>query len=68
MTAAYLVATGAASPETALADMLSVGPPSLEQILFVRSLNGSGEGDVNPVLTGLSRVLNAPRRILSYVD
>lgn len=68
MAAAYMVATGQAEPEEALEDMLSVGPPSLEQIMFVRSLDDEGHGDVNPVVLTVSRVLDGPRRLWSYVD
>ena len=64
MVAAYLVELEGESALTALEKNLAVGPPSLEQIAFVA-------GDIekpNPVLTGLSRVLDGPRRIWTYVD
>jgi protein-tyrosine phosphatase len=64
MSAAYLVATGQATPSQALHRNLAVGPPSLEQIAFVRGLN---EGDRPGLLiTSVSRVLDAPRRLYSH--
>lgn len=64
MAAAYLVNTGQASPLAATARNLAVGPPSLEQIAFASSLEMGEEANSNPVLTGISRVLDAPRRML----
>lgn len=64
MAAAYLVSTGQASPLEATARNLAVGPPSLEQIAFASSLEMGEEPGTNPVITGLSRVLDAPRRML----
>lgn len=64
MVAAYMIEMKNGSPTEALRDNLAVGPPSLEQIAFVA-------GDVdepNPFLTGISRVLDGPRRLWSYVD
>lgn len=63
MVGAYLVEIRDESAMEALRKNLSVGPPSLEQIAFVA-------GDIdepNPVLTGVSRVLDGPRRIWSYL-
>lgn len=63
MAAALLVERDAAGPWQALVRNLSVGPPSLEQIVFVLLL---GEGEVPHVpdpVTWLSRVWDAPRRI-----
>ncbi len=62
--AAYLVATGQAEPREALRQNLAVGPPSLEQIVFVSGLAG-GAGRPNPALVALSRTLDAPRRFWS---
>ncbi len=62
--AAYLVATGQAAPREALRQNLAVGPPSLEQIAFVAGL-ADGAGRPNPILVGLSRTLDAPRRLWS---
>ena len=64
MAAAYLVKTGKMSATCALRQNLAVGPPSLEQIAFVFQLGLDGIDRPNVVLTGLSRVLDAPRRIL----
>jgi uncharacterized protein (TIGR01244 family) len=66
MSAAYLVATGQASPAEALRRNLSVGPPSLEQIAFVSSLADGTMDHPGPFVTAVSRVLDAPRRIWSY--
>jgi protein-tyrosine phosphatase len=64
MVAAYLIELRDASSMDALRQNLSVGPPSLEQIAFV-----ADEIDKpNPVVTGVSRVLDAPRRLWSYVN
>lgn len=68
MVAAYLVATGQETPAGALRRNLSVGPPSLEQLAFVAELTPSDADRPNPVLTGLSRVLDAPRRIWSNIN
>ena len=63
MVAAYLVANGQSDEWTAMLRNLAVGPPSLEQLAFVAGLdNGDRPG---MVLTALSRVLDAPRRIWS---
>jgi protein tyrosine phosphatase (PTP) superfamily phosphohydrolase (DUF442 family) len=68
MIAAYLVATGQASGGAALEANLSVGPPSLEQIFYASRLE-SGEQPKQPplVVEGVSRVLDAPRRIWSRI-
>jgi hypothetical protein len=66
MAAAYLVATGQASRSEALRRNLSVGPPSLEQIWFAATVDG--DADRPPaVVVAASRVLDAPRRILSVI-
>jgi protein-tyrosine phosphatase len=62
MVAAYLVEMRDASSMEALQQNLSVGPPSLEQIAFV----ADDIDEPNPVVTGVSRLLDAPRRIWSY--
>jgi protein tyrosine phosphatase (PTP) superfamily phosphohydrolase (DUF442 family) len=59
MVAGYLDATGQAGPIEALSHNLAIGPPSLEQIVFA----GSGGQQPDPVITTLSRTLDAPRRI-----
>jgi protein-tyrosine phosphatase len=63
MVASYMVETGIASPSEALRFNLSVGPPSLEQISFVSSLEGTLVSRPHPVVTTLSRILDGPRRI-----
>lgn len=68
MVAAYLVATGQEDPAGALRRNLSVGPPSLEQLAFVAELTPTEADGPNPVVTGLSRVLDAPRRIWSNIN
>lgn len=68
MVAAYLVATGQEDPAGALRRNLSVGPPSLEQLAFVADLTATDADRPNPVVTGLSRVLDAPRRIWSNIN
>jgi protein-tyrosine phosphatase len=68
MVAAYLVATGQEDPAGALRRNLSVGPPSLEQLAFVADLTPTDADRPNPVVTGLSRVLDAPRRIWSNIN
>ncbi|HEX2196049.1 MAG TPA: dual specificity protein phosphatase family protein [Actinomycetota bacterium] len=68
MVAAYLVATGQEDPAGALRRNLSVGPPSLEQLAFVAELTPTDADRPNPVVTGLSRVLDAPRRIWSHIN
>jgi protein tyrosine phosphatase (PTP) superfamily phosphohydrolase (DUF442 family) len=63
MVGSYMVSTGMASPAEALRFNLSVGPPSLEQISFVSSLEGSIVSRPHPIVTTLSRILDGPRRI-----
>jgi protein-tyrosine phosphatase len=64
MVAAYLMEMKDEPALDALRRNLSVGPPSLEQIAFV-----AGDLDEpNPVVTGVSRVLDGPRRIWSYFN
>ena len=68
MSAAYLVATGAETPAGALRRSLSVGPPSLEQIRYMSTLDAAGAGDdgvVTDTVRVASRVLDAPRRTWS---
>jgi hypothetical protein len=63
LVAAYLVETGQSDEWTAMRRNLAVGPPSLEQLAFVAGLD---DGDrPGPLLTALSRVLDAPRRLWS---
>lgn len=65
MVAAYLVATGQATPGEAFRRTLQVGPPSLEQIAFVSRLGGARVSRPPLYVVALSRVLDAPRRLLS---
>ncbi len=65
MVGAYLVANGESDGPAALRRNLAVGPPSLEQVAFVAGLHGDELERPNPVLTGVSRVLDAPRRLWS---
>jgi len=66
MVAAYLVDTGQASGSAALVRNLAVGPPSIEQMWFAANATpGDPDGPPFPVVA-LSRVLDAPRRILSW--
>ena len=67
MAAAYLVMTGQASPRQALSQNLSVGPPSLEQIAFVSGLGDGRMEHPGLFVTTISRVLDAPRRLASYL-
>lgn len=68
MVAAYLVATGQASPTEAIRYNLSVGPPSLEQVSYMAKLDADEFERPNVALTAASRVLDAPRRIWSRVN
>jgi protein-tyrosine phosphatase len=63
MVAAYLVATGQATGLQALARNLAVGPPSLEQAWWA----GTRDLGRRPpaVVVGLSRFVDAPRRLLA---
>jgi protein-tyrosine phosphatase len=67
MAASYLVLTGRTSAMEAVQRNLAVGPPSLEQIAFAADLDeGEEAGGFHP-LTVVSRVLDAPRRLLVRV-
>jgi protein-tyrosine phosphatase len=64
MAAAYLVRSGQATASEALVRNLAVGPPSLEQLVFVGGMDdGSFDRPPAPV-TALSRFLDAPRRLM----
>ena len=65
MAATYLVETGQADWDSALHRNLEVGPPSLEQIAFVAGLGDSDAQRPNVAITAVSRVLDAPRRIMA---
>ena len=63
MVAAYLVEEKGIDPIAALRLNMAVGPPTLEQIAFA-----AGTEQPHPALVGLSRVLDAPRRMWTYVN
>lgn len=63
MTAFYLNATGQADGMGALRRNLSVGPPSLEQIVFSVRTAGGHYHRPGVGVTVLSRVLDGPRRL-----
>lgn len=63
MSAAYLVATGQATPSQAVKRNLSVGPPSLEQLAFSAGLGRDTVDRPAPLMVAISRTLDAPRRI-----
>lgn len=67
LAAAYLVNGGQATAMEALQRNLAVGPPSLEQISFVLSLQQGEETEAGSLVTAVSRVLDAPRRLLVRV-
>jgi protein-tyrosine phosphatase len=67
MAAAYLVLSGKASGVESLQRNLAVGPPSLEQIAFAASLDEGEEAHGVTPFTIVSRVLDAPRRLLVRV-
>ncbi len=66
MAAAYLVQTGEESSAQAVRRNLAVGPPSIEQIYYGLNLSPSkAEQPPLPVVV-VSRVVDAPRRIMSW--
>ena len=67
MVGAYQVARGELTASTALRHNLAVGPPSLEQIAFVAGMDEDRLDRPGPVVTAVSRVLDAPRRFWSRV-
>ena len=67
MVGAYQVAMGELSGADALRRNLAVGPPSLEQILFVGRMDEDKLEKPGAILTAVSRILDAPRRIWSRV-
>ncbi|WP_235018129.1 fused DSP-PTPase phosphatase/NAD kinase-like protein [Thermomonospora echinospora] len=62
MAAAYLVGTGQADAATATRRSLAVGPPSLEQVVFMRRLHGTRAGRPPRLVVALSRFADSPRR------
>lgn len=65
MAGAYLVSQGELSNTGALRRNLAVGPPSLEQIAFVAKMDSGAPEKPGTMLTAVSRVLDAPRRLWS---
>lgn len=63
MAGSWLVAEGDLNGRGAVRRNLAVGPPTLEQVTFVARLNDGHAPRTPPVVTALSRVLDAPRRI-----
>lgn len=65
---AWLVREQHVTPTNALLRNLAVGPPSLEQIVFVGTLDPTGAfAQPGQVITAVSRLWDAPRRIFSYL-
>ncbi|KAB8164284.1 hypothetical protein FH609_013870 [Streptomyces sp. 3MP-14] len=63
LTSAYLVHTGQASSREAVVRTLAVGPPSIEQVYYILT-SGDLDADQPPTaVEGVSRLLDAPRRI-----
>lgn len=62
---AYLVNQGELTGSAALRRNLAVGPPSLEQIAFVAKMGHGLPEKPGTMLTAVSRVLDAPRRMWS---
>ena len=65
MVGAYQVRQGELSGPDAVRRNLAVGPPSLEQIAFVAKMDDGLPEKPGTMLTAVSRVLDAPRRIWS---
>ncbi|MBL7498039.1 dual specificity protein phosphatase family protein [Frankia sp. CNm7] len=61
MVAAYQVSTGRLDSDDALRQSLAVGPPSLEQIVFIARLERGDIDGPGLVVTATSRVLDSPR-------
>jgi protein-tyrosine phosphatase len=69
MVASYLVAEHGRSGWSAMRANLEVGPPSLEQLAFSAGLAQGEEVErPNPIITGISRVLDAPRRSWKVIE
>lgn len=63
MAGAYLVENGHLNGRGAVRLNLAVGPPTLEQVTFVARLSGDSAPRTPALVTAVSRVLDAPRRI-----
>ncbi|MEK8170963.1 hypothetical protein NKH77_19575 [Streptomyces sp. M19] len=66
MSAAYLVHTGQQTGPAAVRRNLAVGPPSIEQIYYGLSLSRHRATQPPLPVVALSRLVDAPRRIMSY--
>jgi hypothetical protein len=67
MAAAYLVQSGEKSSTAAVRRNLAVGPPSIEQIYYGLRLSRS-EAEQPPLpVVAVSRLVDAPRRMWSWV-
>ncbi|WP_225993671.1 fused DSP-PTPase phosphatase/NAD kinase-like protein [Actinomadura rudentiformis] len=62
MSAAYLVRTGQANAADATSRSLAVGPPTLEQVAFMRGLTGDRVARPPAAVVALSRIADSPRR------
>lgn len=67
MVAAHLVHSGQATGVGAVRHNLSVGPPSLEQVVFGLRMTPDNVRRPPVAVVAVSRVLDAPRRILVHV-
>jgi len=63
MTAAYLVRTGQATSGRAALRTVAVGPPSIEQVYYVLHAGRHTSAQPPLLVSGISRLLDAPRRI-----
>ena len=68
MIGAYQTAKGEVEGTRALRQNLAVGPPSLEQMVFVAGMDDGRVEKPGTLLTAMRRVLDAPRRIWSRVS
>jgi protein tyrosine phosphatase len=67
MSAAYLVRSGEEPASAAVWRNLSVGPPSIEQIWYGLHLDKDKAEQPPAGVEALSRLVDAPRRIWSYL-
>jgi protein-tyrosine phosphatase len=67
MAAAYLVHSGEQSSSAAVRRNLAVGPPSIEQIYYALNLNRDRAEQPPFPVVALSRLVDAPRRMWSYL-
>jgi protein tyrosine phosphatase (PTP) superfamily phosphohydrolase (DUF442 family) len=67
MTAAYLVRTRQADAKQAIVRTLAIGPPSPEQIYYVLTLTDRESEQPPLAVQAISRLVDAPRRIMSIL-